>query len=158
MFPDDKPACVDALWPADRLDDLLAASDFVILTVPLNEQTIGMIAAPQLARMKRGATLINVARGQVVIEDDLVAALENGHLAAAGLDVTEIEPLPKTSKLWEMPNVLITPHVGAQSVRRVDDTTDLIWENLRRHFSGRKLINLVDKELGYPTPVARRGE
>lgn len=157
MFPSDKPACVDELWPADRLDDLLAASDFVILTVPLNEQTIGMIAAPQLARMKRGATLINVARGQVVIEDDLVAALD-GHLAAAGLDVTEIEPLPKTSKLWEMPNVLITPHVGAQSVRRVDDTTDLICENLRRHFSGRKLINLVDKELGYPTPAARRGE
>ena len=158
MFTHEQPACIDALWPAAELDRLLAESDIVILCVPLNEQTHGMIAAPQLARMKQGAILINVARGPVVVERDLVAALAAGHLAGAGLDVTEIEPLPANSPLWDMPNVIITPHVGAQSQRRADDTTDLICENLRRYFAGQPLVNLVDKRLGYPTPAARRGE
>lgn len=158
IFTDDKPECVDELWPADQLDRLLAESDYVILCVPLNSQTLGMMSAPQFARMKPGSLLINVARGQVVKEDDLVAALESGHLGGAGLDVTEVEPLPEASKLWDMPNVIITPHVGAQAARRVDDSTELICENLRRYFSGRKLLNKVDKRLGFPTPAARRGE
>jgi len=158
MFTDERPACVDELWPTDQLDRLLAESDIVILCVPLNAHTQGMIAAPQLTRMKRGAILINVARGPIVIERDLVAALESGHLGGAGLDVTEIEPLPAESRLWDLPNVIITPHVGAQSVRRADNTTNLVCENLRRYLAGRPLINLVDKRLGYPTPAARRGE
>jgi len=157
-FADEPPASVDALWPADQLDRLLAESDIVILCVPLNEQTQGMIGKAQLARMKRGAILINVARGPVVVERDLVAALQAWHLAGAGLDVTEVEPLPVESPLWDLPNVIITPHVGAQSRRRADDTTDLVCENLRRYFAGRPLLNLVDKRLGYPTPAARRGE
>jgi D-3-phosphoglycerate dehydrogenase len=94
----------------------------------------------------------------VVKEADLVAALKAGHLWGAGLDVTEVEPLPPDSLLWDLPNVIITPHVGAQSSRRADDTTDLVCENLRRFFAGRKLVNVVDKQLGYPTPQARRGE
>ena len=158
MFADEKPTFVDELWPADKLDRLLAESDVVILCAPLNEQTQGMIAARELAQMKRGAILINVARGPIVVEADLVAALESGHLGGAGLDVTEIEPLPADSKLWELPRVIITPHVGAQAARRADDTTDLVCENLRRYFAGRPLVNLVDKRLGYPTPAARRGE
>jgi len=158
VFADQRPACVDELWPADKLDRLLAAADIVILCVPLNEQTQGMIAAPQLARMKRGAVLINVARGPVVVERDLVAALESGHLDGAGLDVAEVEPLPQDSRLWTLPNVILTPHVGAQSSHRADNTTNLICENLRRYFRQAPLINLVDKRLGYPTPAARRGE
>jgi D-3-phosphoglycerate dehydrogenase len=79
-------------------------------------------------------------------------------LGGAGLDVTEVEPLPAESPLWDMPNIIITPHVGAQSLRRADNTTDLICENLRRYFAGKPLINFVDKRLGYPTPHARRGE
>jgi D-3-phosphoglycerate dehydrogenase len=158
MFPDSPPPCVDALWPADQLDRLLAESDVVILCVPLNSQTQGMIAAPQLARMKRGAILINVARGPVVVERDLVSALTSGHISGAGLDVTEVEPLAEDSLLWDLPNVLITPHVGAQSSSRADDTTNLICENLRRYFAGKPLLNLVEKRLGYPTPAARRGE
>jgi D-3-phosphoglycerate dehydrogenase len=159
MFPSDQPAgVVDALWPADQLPRLLAESDIVVLCVPLNDQTQGMIAARELAQMKPGALLINVARGPVVIERDLVAALASGHLGGAGLDVTEIEPLPVDSPLWALPNVLITPHVGAQSVRRADDTTNLIAENLRRYLAGEPLLNRVDKRLGYPTPAARRGE
>ncbi|MBC7853013.1 MAG: D-2-hydroxyacid dehydrogenase, partial [Pirellulaceae bacterium] len=149
---------VDAIWPADQLDRLLAESDVVILCVPLNAQTRHMIAEPELARMKQGSILINVARGEVVKETSLVSALSTGHLAGAGLDVTETEPLPPASPLWDLPNVLITPHVGAQSQRRADDTTNLICENLRRYSSGQKLLNLVDKALGYPTPSARRGE
>jgi D-3-phosphoglycerate dehydrogenase len=156
-FTSGQTAAVDALWPADQLDRLLAESDTVILCVPLNDQTRGMIAAPQLSRMKHGSILINVARGPVVVEQDLVAALQAGHLGGAGLDVTEIEPLRAESLLWEMPNVIITPHVGAQSARRADDTTDLVCENLRRFFAGQPLLNVVDKRLGYPTPAARRG-
>jgi phosphoglycerate dehydrogenase-like enzyme len=158
MFTSDQPPVVDDLWPADQLDTLLFQSDIVVLCAPLNEQTLGMIAAPQLARMKPGSLLINVARGPLVVEKDLVAALQSGHLAGAGLDVTEIEPLPLESPLWNLPNVIITPHVGAQSRFRADVTTDLVCENLRRYFAGRPLINLVDKRLGYPTPAARRGE
>jgi phosphoglycerate dehydrogenase-like enzyme len=161
MFPaeiDISSGLVDAVWPADQLDRLLAESDIVILCVPLNAQTRHMIAEKELARMKPGSLLINVARGEVVKESALAAALSSGHLAGAGLDVTEVEPLPASSPLWDLPNVIITPHVGAQSRRRADDTTNLICENLRRYFSGQKLLNLVDKNLGYPTPAARRGK
>lgn len=157
MFVEGQTACVDQLWPADQLDRLLAESDFVIVCVPLNSQTQGMIGAPQLARMKRSAILINVARGPVVVESDLVAELKTGHLGGAGLDVTEVEPLSAESALWDLPNVIITPHVGAQSASRADDTTNLICENLRRYFANKPLINWVEKRLGYPTPTARRG-
>jgi phosphoglycerate dehydrogenase-like enzyme len=156
VFANEQPRCVDALWAADQLDRLLAESDVVILCVPLNDDTQGMIAAPQLARMKRGAILINVARGPVVVESDLIAALRTGHLGGAGLDVTQVEPLTIDSPLWELPNVIITPHVGAQSSRRADDTTNLVCENLRRYLAGQPLLNLVDKRLGFPTPEARR--
>lgn len=102
--------------------------------------------------MKPGAMLINVARGPVVDEAALVDALGRGHLSAAGLDVTEVEPLEPTSRLWEMSNVIITPHVGAQSAKRVDDSTDLFCENLERYLRGDRLKNIVDKELGFPRP------
>jgi D-3-phosphoglycerate dehydrogenase len=100
--------------------------------------------------MKRGSLFINVARGQIVVERDLVAALSSGHLGGAGIDVTEIEPLPATSPLWEMPNVLITPHVGAQAATRYDDVTDFFCENLRRFVAGQDLLHVVDKHLGFP--------
>jgi phosphoglycerate dehydrogenase-like enzyme len=158
MFTGEVPSCVDELRHADQLDWLLSESDVVILAVPLNAHTERMIAAPQLAQMKPDSILINVARGPVVREVDLVAALQAGHLFGAGLDVTEVEPLPVDSPLWELPNVIITPHVGAQSHWRADDTTNLVCENLRRYFAGRTLLNVVDNRLGYPTPQARRGE
>lgn len=155
VFPVDKPEYVDQLWTGERLDELLPLVDVLILCVPLTERTRGMINAAALSKMKPGSLLINVARGPVVVEADLVAALQSGHLAGAGLDVTEIEPLPAGSQLWDLPNVIITPHVGAQSVRRNDDATDLFCENLRRHLSGRPLLNLVDKRLGFPHPQQR---
>lgn len=150
MFPVARPPHVAELWPADRLDDLLAASDIVILAVPLNAQTQGMIAREQLARMKPNALLVNVARGPIVVETDLVAALEAGQIAGAVMDVTEVEPLPAASRLWDMPNVIITPHVGGQSARRADDMTDFFCANLGRYLSGQPLENVVDKQLGFP--------
>jgi phosphoglycerate dehydrogenase-like enzyme len=151
-FPTHRPPHVEELWPVERLDDLLRESEILILTLPLNEGTRGLIDAKKRALLPKGAIVINVARGQVIVERDLVAALQSGHLAGAGLDVAEVEPLPPESPLWEMPNVLITPHVGAQSRRRLDDTTVLVCENLRRYFSGEPLYNVVEKELGFPRP------
>ncbi len=150
MFPVDKPAHVAELWPADRLDEMLPLVDILVLCVPLTSVTRWLINAQKLALMKPGALLVNVARGQVVVEQDLVAALESGHLSGAGLDVAAEEPLPATSHLWDMKNVIITPHVGGQSIRRADDVTDFFCENLRRYQLGEPLLNLVDKRLGFP--------
>jgi D-3-phosphoglycerate dehydrogenase len=149
-FPREKPEHVEAIWPAERLPDLLSAAEIVILCVPLNALTQGMIGQTEFAHMRPGSIMINVARGPVIVESELVAALESHHLWGAGLDVTEVEPLPTTSPLWDLPNVIITPHVGAQAARRADDTTDLLCENLRRFLANEPLMNLVDKQLGFP--------
>jgi D-3-phosphoglycerate dehydrogenase len=85
-----------------------------------------------------------------VVERDLVQALAGGHLWGAAVDVTEVEPLPLDSRLWEAPNAIITPHVGGQRASRIDDMTDLFCDNLHRYRAGRPLINLVDKTLGFP--------
>lgn len=152
LFPHSKPDCVQSLWPADELPRLLAVSDIVIMCVPLNADTLGMMAREQFSLMKRDAFFVNVARGQVVVEADLAASLASGHLGGAGLDVTEVEPLATSSPLWEMPNVIITPHVGAQSAKRVDVTVDFFCDNLQRFRNGDPLRNLVDKQLGFPVP------
>ncbi len=140
------------LLPADAIDDILPRVEILVLAAPLNEHTHGMIDARRLALLPRGATLINVARGPLVVEKDLIAALESGHLAGAGLDVTDPEPLPIESPLWAMPNVIITPHVGGQAASRIDDMTTFICDNLSRYQAGRSLRNLVDKRLGFPSP------
>lgn len=151
-FADADAPEADQLLPADDLDVLLGRSDIVILTLPLNTTTRGLMNADRFAAMRTGSYLINVARGPIVVERDLVAALESGRLRATGLDVTEVEPLSPESRLWELPNVLITPHVGAQSQRRVSDTTLLVCENLQRYWEGLPLFNRVDKHLGFPSP------
>lgn len=152
FYPVRQPAEVDELLPADQLDDLLSKSDVVILALPLNSSTYHLIDARRLGLMPEGAYLINVARGQVVDEAALVEALCGGRLRGAGLDVTEVEPLPESSPLWELPNTIITPHVGAQSKRRVDDTVALVCANLKRWQRGEPLYNRVDKKLGFPHP------
>ncbi len=154
VFPVDKPSYVDKLWPADRLHDLLAEVDLAFLSAPLTSDTRGMIDATALAAMRPGSLLINMARGPLVVEADLVAALESGHLAGAALDVTEQEPLSPTSRLWDLPNLIITPHVAGQSRFRIDRMTDFFCDNLRRYLAGKPLRNLVDKRLGFPSRVA----
>jgi len=151
LFPLDQPEGVDHLWPADRLGDLLAASDVVVLAAPLNDATRAMIGAAALARMNRGSLLVNAARGPLVVTDALVAALASGHLAGAVMDVTDPEPLPPDHPLWDLPNVIITPHVAGQARWRIDRMTQLLCENLRRWRLGEPLINrLEDKTLGFP--------
>jgi D-3-phosphoglycerate dehydrogenase len=151
LFPVDKPNCVSDLWPAERVDDLLAESDFVVLALPLNDSTRGMVDAEFLAKMKPSAVLVNVARGPLVVEEDLVTALQAKRLAGAVIDVTDPEPLPPESKLWGLSSVIITPHVAGQSARRIDNMTRLFCENLRRRQRGQPLINyLADKRLGFP--------
>ena len=151
MFPIDKPEQVEALWPADRIVDVLSQADVLVLALPLNDTTRGMIDAAMLAQMKPGALLVNVARGPLVVEADLVAALESKRLAGAVMDVTAEEPLPATSRLWDLPGVIITPHVGGQSSWRIDNMTHLFCRNLKRRQLGLSLVNyLVDKRLGFP--------
>ena len=136
MFPIDKPDEVEELWPADRLDDLIAAVDFLVLCLPLNDSMRGIIDRTRLAKMKSHALLANVVRGPLVVTDDLIAALDCGQLAGAVMDVTEPEPLPPENRLWDFPNVLITPHVGGQSSWRIDNMTRMFCHNLRRRQAG----------------------
>jgi len=151
VFPLDKPDYVEALWPPDRLADLLAASDVAVLCLPLNQFTAGLIDAAALAAMKPSALLVNVARGPLVKTADLVEALTTRRLAGAVIDVTDPEPLPPDSPLWDMPQVIVTPHVGGQSASRADDITRMFAANLRRWLAGEPLINyLADKRLGFP--------
>ena len=151
LFPVDKPEGVESLWPADKLDDMLAMVDVLILCLPLNASTQGMFDAVRLGKMKPGSLMVNMARGPLVVSDDLVALIESGHLAGAVMDVTDPEPLPPESKLWDMPNVIITPHVGGQSSWRIDAMTDLFCRNLKRWSKRLPLINyLSDKQLGFP--------
>ncbi|MCH8921750.1 MAG: hypothetical protein IIA67_01235 [Planctomycetes bacterium] len=134
-----------------EFDDLLARADFISLHVPLNDQTRAIIDRAAMAKMKPGVRIINCARGGLVVEDDLVEAIVSGHLGGAAMDVTEVEPLAESSRLWDLPNVIITPHVAGQSARRIDDMTDFFCENLRRYQSGQPLLNLLtDKQLGFP--------
>src|SRR5262245_16072538 len=93
-----------------------------------------------------------MARGPMVVERDLAAALMSGHLGGAGIDVTEVEPLADDSPLWDIPNLIITPHVGGQCATRADDITNFFCDNLGRYLAGRPLRNLVDKHLGFPLP------
>ena len=157
-FPVNKPPHVAELLPADAVDEILPRIDILIMAAPLTNVSRGMIDARRLALLPKGAIVVNVARGPLVVTEDLIAALESGHLGGAAVDVTDPEPLPPTSRLWDLPNVIITPHVGGQSATRIDDTTNFFRENLRRYFAGRPLINLVDKRLGFPMPDSQNNK
>lgn len=151
-FPEHKPDSVDQLLPHTQLLELTQWAQILILCLPLNASTRGLIGRDVFERMPQSSYLVNVARGQCVVEEDLLDALNSKRLAGAGLDVTAVEPLPNQSPLYDHPDVLITPHVGAQSAPRYDDSTSLICENLTRYLSGSQLYNIVDKSLGFPHP------
>ena len=133
----------------DALGRLLEMSDVIVLSVPATPETRGMIGRSELSRIRRDAVLINVARGSVVDEAALLDALRSGHLRGAALDVFETEPLPADSPFWQLPNVLITPHVSATSTRFWEREAGLILENVRRYRGGEDLINVVDPAAGY---------
>jgi phosphoglycerate dehydrogenase-like enzyme len=144
--PDDG---AEVLHGEGALDRLLERSDFVVLTVPSTAASRGMIGAPQLARMRKGAVLINVARGDVVDEAALLDVLEARHLRGAALDVFTTEPLPPDSPFWRLPNVLITPHVSATTPRFWDREAALMLDNLERYLTGEPLRNVVNADAGY---------
>lgn len=143
------PPYVDRQETPAELPALLAEADVVVLCVPLTDETRGMIGAEELALIRSGGYLINIARGPVVDTDALLRSLESGHLAGAGLDVTDPEPLPPDHALWRLPNVIITPHVAARSELTGDRWRALYVENLRRFGAGEPLLNVVDRKAGY---------
>jgi phosphoglycerate dehydrogenase-like enzyme len=140
------PPGVAALWPVERLPDLLTASDFVVIAAPHTPETFKMFRRPQLQQMKKTAYLINIGRGVIVDLEDLTAALRAEEIAGAGLDVFEIEPLPAEHPLWSMAGkVIITPHVAGYSPRIAERHLGVLLENIRRFARDEPLMNVVDK-------------
>jgi phosphoglycerate dehydrogenase-like enzyme len=144
----ERPLYVEELHRPDAFHKLLPRADVVASAVPLTKATRKMLSAPELGMMKRGVVLINVSRGGVIDTDALVAALDNKQVAAAGLDVTDPEPLPKGHPLWSR-NVIITPHSAGQSPGGERRRHEYFRENLRRFAGGEMLLNIVDKKAGY---------
>jgi phosphoglycerate dehydrogenase-like enzyme len=140
---------VERVYGTDDLHRVLNEADFVVLIVPFTPQTHGLIGKAELEAMKPDAFLVNVARGSVVIENDLVEALRNGTIAGAALDVFEKEPLPPESPLWEMENVLITPHNSGMRPDYFEAVSKLFCDNLERYLSGQMMFNVVDREECY---------
>jgi phosphoglycerate dehydrogenase-like enzyme len=149
IIPGAGRAVPDRLYDPSDIKLLLKESDYVVLCVPFTPQTHGMINADTLAVMKPNAVLINVARGNVVDEAALIDALKAGKIRGAGLDVYSEEPLPSSSPIWKLPNVIACPHIAGFSPHYVTRAMTLFAENLRRYISGEPLLNVVQKERGY---------
>ena len=145
----DKPEFVEELKTPEHLGEMLGRADFVALCLPYTKENHHFFDGAKMEKMKSSAVLINIGRGGVVHEHELIEALNNKVIAGAGLDVTEEEPLPEASPLWGMENVVITPHHSGLSERYMDRAIDRFCLNLRAFLAGERLPNLVDKELGY---------
>lgn len=154
-FPDFEPPNYATVLPADKQEQVMANSDVVIVTLPLTPETHKCIGAREFGLMKDGSYFVNVARGTVVDQPALLTALKSGKIAYAGLDVVDPEPPAKDDPVWDYENVLITPHVGAQSWQRVALSTDLFCKNAVRFRNGEILLNWVDKKLQFPRPEHR---
>jgi D-2-hydroxyacid dehydrogenase (NADP+) len=139
----------DEVLPPSGLPYLLRESDYVVLATPLTAETRGMIAGPQLRMMKPTAVLVNIARGPVVVEADLVRALSEGWIAGAALDVFEREPLPPDSPLWDLENVILTPHISGGTEIYNQRAVAIFTDNIRRFLTGQPLRNVVDPSRGY---------
>ena len=139
----------DQILPTNKLQDALKRADYLILCMPHTPETEHMIGETELNLLPRGAMLINIARGTVVDETALIKSLEHGHLGGAALDVFQTEPLPEDSPLWDMPNVLISPHSGSTSERENSRLTDLFCHNLRQYLDDKPLLNVLDTNLLY---------
>lgn len=146
---DPEAQVLDRIHPPERLAEMLAECDFVVVSVPLTPETKGLIGEEELRAMKPNAYLVNVSRGGIVDEPALIKALQEGWIAGAGLDVFEKEPLPPDSPLYDLDNVILSPHVAGFSPHYDERASDLFAENLRRYLAGEELLNLVDKGAGY---------
>ncbi len=137
------------LYPIQALCSMIKECDFVVITVPLSPETRGLIGAEQLTAMKPGAYLVNVSRGAVVDQNALTTALQEKRIAGAALDVFVDEPLPASSPLWRLPNLIISPHISGFSQRYNERATVMFAENLSQYLSGGPLYNRFDFEKGY---------
>lgn len=140
---------VAEVWPLSRLDDLLRTADYLAIAIPITAQTRGLIGARELALMKPDAYLFVMSRGGIVDQDALAEALSGGRLAGAGLDATAPEPLPAEHPLWELPNVLLSPHCSGASRQTTERGRQIMRENIGRFLAGQPLINVCDKQAGY---------
>ena len=143
------PDYVSYVGLPDELLKLAKDADFVVNCAPLTPQTTGIFNHEFFASLKPGAYFISVGRGRSTVTADLIAALESGKLAGAGLDVVDPEPLPSDSPLWRLPNVIVTPHVSADTPLAEEQRTALLRENLRRYAAGEPMLSVVDIERGY---------
>ncbi|MDP2953851.1 MAG: D-2-hydroxyacid dehydrogenase [Chloroflexota bacterium] len=146
---DPKGMLLDSLFPPSQLREMLKGCDFFVVAVPLTLETEGMVGREELKAMKRNAYLVNISRGQVVDEEALIEALKEGWIGGAGLDVFAQEPLPPESELWGLDNVILSPHISANTPHYQERFTALFCENLRRYLAGEELLNMVDKKRGY---------
>lgn len=143
------PAGVQQVYALEQLDDVLSQSDYVVLSLPVTPQTSGLMNASRLARMKPDACLINVGRGPLVVEAALAEALRRRQIGGAALDVFDEEPLPANSPLWDLENLLITPHTAGMTEKLWERHYALLAENLRRYLNHEPLLGVVDKKQGY---------
>ena len=137
------------LYPSEALASMVSECDFVVITTPLTSATTNMVNETVLSAMKKTAVLINVARGGVVDEAALISALAAQKIAGAALDVFQEEPLPNTSPLWNLDNVILTPHIAGNSARYHEKAAALFAENLQRYLEKRPLLNRIDRKRGY---------
>ncbi len=146
------------VYASSELSRHLPGADYVVAVAPLTEQTKGMFDAEAFAAMKPGSRFVNVGRGELVVTSDLTAALRDGPLGGAALDVFDTEPLPVDSPLWTMENVLISPHMSGDFVGWRNTLVEVFADNFRRWRAGEPLRNVVDKQLGYvPSETLRQG-
>ena len=147
--PSDVPASVRECWDLDRLDDLCRLSNFLVIAAPVLDTTRNSIDARRIALMPEGSYVIVISRGEIVDEDALCDALESGHLAGAALDATAEEPLAEDSRLWTLPNVILTPHSSALTPELYEMRRDAFRANLRRFETGEPLENICNKTAGF---------
>ncbi|MEM7366880.1 MAG: NAD(P)-dependent oxidoreductase, partial [Pseudomonadota bacterium] len=140
---------IDAVESVDQLQDMLGWSDVLAICCPLTDETHALINQETLSQLKPGAFVVNVTRGEVIDEDALVAALKSGHVRGAGLDVVPREPLPADSALWQLPNVVMTPHTAGASQYRAQRNLDRFIDNLGRFMGDEPLEGIIDKTTGY---------
>jgi phosphoglycerate dehydrogenase-like enzyme len=140
---------LDEAFPPERLSEMLGLCDYVVVAVPLTSETKKLIGEAELRAMRPSAYLVNISRGGTVDEGALINALREGWIAGAGLDVFEEEPLPSDSPLYDLENVILSPHVAGFTLRYDERASDLFAENLCRYLAGDPLLNLVDKARGY---------
>lgn len=143
------PDYIEKVAHIDEMNPLLAEADHVALCLPLTPRTRKLFDAERIAALKPGAYIYNTGRGEVIDHDALIDALRSGHLAGAGLDVTDPEPLPDDNPLWDMENVIITGHSGGRAPRRLDRFVDLLIDNIDRYRNDQPLRNVVDPVEGY---------